>query len=85
MNEYIGKRILITLGDNDAPQMTSVVSISPNCKYVYLSDYSAQAVCFGWTPIADVKVLDVLGGDDETMTVMHKRLKTTVVLGGLHG
>ena len=74
MNELLGLRVLITLGDNDAPQMTSVRAISPNGKYALLDDYCSTGQAFGWQPISGFKVLDTLGPEGETESSLYKRL-----------
>ena len=75
MNELLGLRVLITLGDNDAPQMTSVRAISPNGKYALLDDYCTRGQSFGWQPIGEFKVLDTLGQEEETEASLYKRLR----------
>jgi hypothetical protein len=79
MKQHLGLRVLITLGDNDAPQMTCVRAISPNGKYALLDDYAARGQVFGWQPISGFQVVDVLGPQEETEASLHKRLLARVL------
>lgn len=61
MHQYLNKRVLVTIGDNDAVRQSSVTAISPNGKYVLLdSDWRADEA-IGWTRVEAVSVLDVIG------------------------
>lgn len=60
MNEYLGKTILFTLGDNDALRQSMVQDISPNGLYVYLSSDRTKDEHIGWQPISQITIKDVL-------------------------
>lgn len=74
MKQYIGKRVLVTVGGNDAPQMTCVVALSPNGQYALLEDSHCLGQTFGWTALSDIKILDVLGDSSESASNLYSRL-----------
>lgn len=67
MREYLGKRILIQVGDNDTPRMSCVHLISPNGLYVRFYGDGPLDEAIGWLPVSAVKVLDVIQPADEPL------------------
>lgn len=63
LTQLVGRRVLVTVGLNDAPRETAVDMISPNGRYVRLLSGACTAESIGWVPLVDVVLLDVLGFD----------------------
>lgn len=70
MNQYLGRRLLVSVGDNDAPRQTCVMNISPNKRYVLLGGITCNDEQIGWAAVVDVRVLDDLGPADWTESMM---------------
>lgn len=56
-----GKRIICTVGDNDALVETTVERVSPNGKYVFLGGQLCYDQIIGWVDATSVVVVDVIG------------------------
>ena len=63
--EFLDKRVLVAIGDNDAPRQTCVNAISPNKIYVHLIGDSCFDEVIGWVRLSDCKFLDVIGPANE--------------------
>ena len=74
MKQYLNKRVLLTIGDNDAPIQTCVLMISPNGLYVNLDGDQADDNYTGWVKCSLCKVLDVIGPENEKKSDRLKRL-----------
>lgn len=74
MKAYAGKRVIVTIGDNDTPRQTTVRAISPNGCYCLLDGPLCSDSVIGWIKCDSVRVLDVLGNVVETESDLMKRL-----------
>ena len=73
MRHYFGKRILFTLGGNDAIRTSCVQMISPNGLFVRLDGGSQIDEVIGWHRVDDVTILDVLGDERDSLVQMMTR------------
>jgi len=62
VSDYIGWRVLVTIGDNDAIRETAISRISPNGKYVCLESFYKEVI--GWVPIEHVCIVDAIAQGD---------------------
>ena len=57
MYKYLGKNLLVTIGDNDFVRKARMVNISPNGKYCHLDSLISEGECLGWQLIGNVTVI----------------------------
>ena len=67
VNDYIGWRVLVTIGDNDAIRETAISRLSPNGKYVCLDSFYKEVI--GWVPIDQVKIIDPIASCDRDKAI----------------
>jgi hypothetical protein len=66
MKQFLGKRVLITVGNNDAVRQTCLQMLSPNGLYGYFSSDFAWDEHLGWLNLDHVEFHDVIGDQQET-------------------
>lgn len=64
VQDLLGWRVLVTIGDNDAIRETCIRGISPNGRYVHLASDGASAEWIGWHKVEDVSILDAIAPND---------------------
>ena len=60
MRDMIGRRVLVSIGSNDAVRQTCIEAVSPNGLYVKLGGDRPDEESIGWVVLAGVTVLDTL-------------------------
>ena len=60
MRDMIGRRVLVSIGSNDAVRRTCIEAVSPNGLYVKLGGDRPDEEAIGWVVLAGVTVLDTL-------------------------
>lgn len=65
MIKYLGKNVLVTIGDTDAVRQTRFAAISPNAKFCCLDGVKTIDESIGWIRCSEVAVVDYWDNEEE--------------------